>query len=92
MLKAMSIEGNENKMCMKIMDDLSENPAARKWSCNKQRYKKVRFFTCPKTFFIWAGIDFPLHDDDKYKDDEEEKEEEEEEEDEEEVNVTNKYK
>ena len=31
----LSIEGNENKMCMKIMDDLSENAAARKWSCNK---------------------------------------------------------
>ena len=31
----LSIEGNENRMCMKIMDDLSENPAARKWSCKK---------------------------------------------------------
>ena len=65
----------------------------------QQRYKKVRFFTCPKTFFTWAGIDFPLHDDDKQKEDEEEKEEEEEEEEEDEqeenedeVNVTNNYK
>ena len=64
----------------------------------QQRYKQVRFFTCSKTFFIWAGIDFPLYDDDKQKEDEEEKEEEkrkvekeeekEEEEKEEEVNVT----
>ena len=30
-----SMEGNENRMCMKIMDDLSEDAAARKWSCNK---------------------------------------------------------
>ena len=62
----------------------------------EQRYKKVRFFTWPNTFFTLAGIDFLLHDDDKQTDDEEEKEEEEEEEekeeDEEEVNVTNKYK
>ena len=78
-------------MCMKIMDDLSENAAARKGSCKKG------------TFFIWAGIDFPLHDDDKQKEEEEDKEEkeqeeeeeekeEEKEEDEDEVNVTNKYK
>ena len=39
----------------------------------QQRYKKVRFFTCPKTFFEWAGIDFSLHDDDKWKEGEEEK-------------------
>ena len=65
----------------------------------EQRYKTVRFFTWPNTFFTLAGIDFFLHDDDKQTDDEEEKEEEEEdddedekEEDEEEVNVTNKYK
>ena len=62
----------------------------------EQRYKKVRFFTWPNTFFTLAGIDFLLHDDDKQTDDEEEKDEEEEEEekeeDEEEVNVTNKYK
>ena len=55
-----------------------------------------KIFTCPKTFFTWAGIDFPLHDDNKQREDEEEKEEEEEEEkekeeDKEEVNVTNKY-
>ena len=59
----------------------------------QQRYKKVRFFTCPKTFFLWAGIDFPLNDDDKQKEDEEEKDtEKEEDQDEEEVNVTNRYK
>ena len=61
----------------------------------EQRYKKVRFFTWPNTFFTLASIDFLLHDDDKQTDDEEEKEEEEEEEkeeDEEEVNVTNKSK
>ena len=59
----------------------------------QQRFKKVRLFTCPQTFFTWAGIDFPLHDYDK-KEDEEEKEEEEDEEEEEkeeEVTVTNKY-
>ena len=33
----LSIEGNENKMYMKIMDDFSENAAARKCSCNKGR-------------------------------------------------------
>ena len=68
----------------------------------QQRYKKVRFFPFSKTSLTWAGIDFPLHDDDKQKEDEEameeeeeeedEEEEDEEEEDEEEVNVTNKYK
>ena len=61
----------------------------------QQRYKKVRFFTYPKTFFIWAGIDFPLYDDNRQKEDEEEKEEEEEEkeeEKEEEVNIINSYK
>ena len=68
----------------------------------EQRYKTVRFFTWPNTFFTLASIDFLLHDDDKQTDDEEEKEEveeeddkeeeEEKEKDEEEVNVTNKYK
>ena len=64
----------------------------------QQRYKKVRFFTCLKTFFIWAGIDFPFHNADKQKEDEDdkeeeaEKEEEEQEEDEEKVNFANKYK
>ena len=58
-------------------------------------YKKLTFFTCHKTFFIWAGVDFPLYDDNRQKEDEEEKEEEEEkkeEEKEEEVNVINSYK
>ena len=32
----LSIEGNEKRMSMKKMDDLSENAAAKKkWSCNK---------------------------------------------------------
>ena len=45
---------------------------------------KVRFFTCPKTFFPLAGFVFPLHDDDKeeYKVEEGEEEEEDEEEEE----------
>ena len=43
----------------------------------KQWYKKVRFFTCPKTFFSWAGFGFPLHADDKEEDEEEEGEEDE---------------
>ena len=50
----------------------------------QQRYKKVRLFTYLKTFSTWAGIDFPLHDDDKQKKDEEEKEKEKDEEEEEE--------
>ena len=49
----------------------------------KQWYKKVRFFTCPKTFFSWAGFGFPLHADDKEEDEEEEGEEEEKEDEEE---------
>ena len=40
----------------------------------QQWYKKVRFFTCPKTFSTWAGFGFPLHDDDKEEEDEEERE------------------
>ena len=56
----------------------------------RQKYSKVKFFTCPKTFFTWAGMDFPLHDDGKQMEDEDEKEEEAE--DEEEINGTNKYK
>ena len=36
----------------------------------QQRYKKVRFFTCPNTFSMSTGFGFPLPDDDK-KDDEE---------------------
>ena len=59
----LSIKGNENRMCMKIMDYLSENAVARKGSCNKGT--KGKSFHLPKDFFIWAGIDFPLHDDDK---------------------------
>ena len=31
----LSIDGNDNRMCMKIMDDLSENATPRKWRCNK---------------------------------------------------------
>ena len=47
----------------------------------QERYKKVRFFTFPKTFFTWAGFGFPLiHDDDKEEDKEEDEEDEEEEE------------
>ena len=37
---------------------LSENAAARKWICNKSYMvliKKVRFFTCHKTFFTSFG-------------------------------------
>ena len=49
-----------------------------------QRYKKVRFFTCPKTFSMCTGFGFPLHDDDKEEYEEEEDDEEEVEEDEEE--------
>ena len=46
----------------------------------QERYKKVRFFTFPKTFFTWAGFGFPLlHDDDKEEDDKKDEEEEEEE-------------
>ena len=48
----------------------------------QQRYKKVRFFTCPKTFFTWTGFGFSLHDDDKEEDEEEVGEDEEEKEDE----------
>ena len=29
------IEDTENRLCIEIMDDLSENAPARKWSCNK---------------------------------------------------------
>ena len=38
----------------------------------QERYKQVRFFTCPKTFFTWAGFGFPLHDDDMKEDKDEE--------------------
>ena len=55
------------------MDDLSEDAAARKWSCKKGT-KKVRFFTCAKTFFTWTGFGFRLHD---MEEDEEEGEDEE---------------
>ena len=48
----------------------------------QQRYKKVRFFTCPKTFFTWAGFGLPLHDDVKEEDEKEEGEEEDEKEEE----------
>ena len=50
----------------------------------QQRHKKVRFFTCPKTFFTWPGSGFPLHDDDKEEDKKEEGEEDDEKEEEEE--------
>ena len=52
----------------------------------QQRYKKVRFFTCPKTFFTWASIDFPLYDDE-----DEEEEENGQEEDKEEEYATNDF-
>ena len=62
----------------------------------QQRFKKIRLFNCPQTFFTWAGIDFPLHDydkkeDEEKKEEEEDEEDEEKEEDEEEVTVTNRY-
>ena len=28
----------------------------------QQRYKKVRYFSSPRTFFTWAGFGFRLHD------------------------------
>ena len=64
----LSIEGNENRMCMKKMDDLSDNPATSKQSC-----KTGKIFHLPQDLFTWAGIDFPLHDDDKQKEGKEEK-------------------
>ena len=45
----LSIEGNENRMCMKIMDDLLENATARKWSCNKGT-KRYDFSLAPRPF------------------------------------------
>ena len=45
----------------------------------QQSYKKVRFFTFPKIFFTWAGVDFPLHNDDKEGEEVEEEEEDDEE-------------
>ena len=54
----------------------------------QQWYKKVRCFTCPKTFFKWAGFGFPLHDGDKEEDEKkvgEEEEDDQEEEEEEQV-------
>ena len=63
----------------KVRDDSSEDAVARKWRM-QQRYKKVRFFTYPKTFSTWTGFGFSLHDDDKEDDKEEEEVEEDEEE------------
>ena len=70
---------------------LQENGAA-----SKEQEGKI--LTCPKAFFTWAGIDFPLPDDHKVEgeeeeeqkeeEDAEEKEEEEEEEDEKKVQGT----
>ena len=57
----------------KVRDDSSEDAVARKWRM-QQRYKKVRFFTYPKTFSTWTGFGFSLHDDDKKEDEEEEEE------------------
>ena len=48
------------------------------------KYKKVRFFTCPKTFSMWTDFGFPLHNDDKEEDDDEEEDDKEVEENEEE--------
>ena len=45
------------------MDDLSEDAAARKWSCNKGTIRKD--FHMPKDLFTWARIDFPLSDDER---------------------------
>ena len=41
------------------------------------RYKKVRFFTCPRAFFTWTDSGFSLYNDDKEEDKEEEEDEEE---------------
>ena len=62
----------------KVRDDSSEDNVARYWRMQK-RYKKVRLFSCPKTFFKGIGFGFPLHDDDKEEDEEEEKVDEDEE-------------
>ena len=48
------------------------------------KYKKARFCTYPKTFSMWAGFSFLLHDDDTKEDEEEEEEVKEEEKEEEE--------
>ena len=54
------------------MDDSSKAAAARKWAATKG---KILHF--PKDRLSLAGVDFPLHDDDKKEDkDDEEKEEE----------------
>ena len=58
----------------KVRERSSEDAVARKWRM-QQRYKKVRFFTCPKTFSTWTGFGFSLHDDDKKEEEEEVKEE-----------------
>ena len=31
-------------------------------------YKKLTFFTCPKTFSLWDGFVFPFHDEDNNED------------------------
>ena len=58
----------------KVRNNSSEDAVARQWRMH-QRYEKIRFFTCPKTFSTWVGFGFPLHDDDKEEEDEEEGEE-----------------
>ena len=63
----------------KVRDDSSEDAVAREWRM-QQRYKKAIFCTYPKTFSMWTGFGFSLHDDDKKEEEEEVKEEEKEDE------------